>query len=567
MKNITKKLLLPLVLALILTLFLNLPLLAASVNGIWYENNGSYLVLLQSPSDNTIIGVNTDASLSHSVIFIGNLADDTLSLSSLDQKQQISARLQGQTISGSKQNDNNESAFSASLILQYLYGDYDGIWKGDNNHYYLNLLLQAQNNSANLIFDLALENTPPFNAQTTIFLGGLNNNQYNGHKISDPKTNLILNFSASEKLQGKYNLIGQAQNNNNNFNADLIFALKQPQEQDNSMNQNNPNAANNQDNGNAQDTQNTNNTQDNSSSDVNFVLDPGYRLNFASNSRIMDYQNGQLSLGFEYHASEMANEPGERGYIAFSTDGLNFSGMRKFEPGENMGKGIYIGGVYRRYYIDEANGQVISETSTDGETYTADEGSRYDLNQYDAGSIGVRTVFVDKYGGVVLIYNHNEIEDNGEEVIYVRRAYSEPGDNGMHFTMTDLNLLEERYEDGQNYSYNDPNAIVLPDGRVRLIVMYQDRYEPKPPMGRTGTIYSFISEDGSTFTKEAELFSWQSFSEFEVHSLNDPKIVRFDDGSYHIFVTAMIPLETGEEDNTGNGGYKTVIVSATQAAQ
>ena len=303
----------------------------------------------------------------------------------------------------------------------------------------------------------------------------------------------------------------------------------------------------------------TNPSDDISDHPISFTLDQGYRINFASNPRILSYEKGQLKLGYEYQARELTANPSDKGYVAFSTDGLTFSGNRRFQQGENKERGVLIDNeIWRRYAEDEGSGKVMSESSTDGVNYSPDDGYRYDLNTNDSGKMGVRTFFVDQYGGVVMLYN-SDISVNGKEVIFVRRAYSKPGDKGLHFELTDDDVMGMTYDDGVNQSFADPNAIVLPDGRVRLIVMQQDRGQPLPPLGRTGTIYSFISDDGSTFQMEARLFSWENFSEFEVRSLNDPKIIRFDDGSYHIYVAAMIPTESGEEDQ---GEYKWVIVSA-----
>lgn len=309
---------------------------------------------------------------------------------------------------------------------------------------------------------------------------------------------------------------------------------------------------------------NNNTPGDTNTPPVSFTLDAGYRINFGSNPRIMDYQDGELSLGYEYQAVELVDTPGERGYIAFSTDGLNFTGHRQFAPGENRGKGVLVDGTtWRRYAEDQETGTVRSESSVDGVNFVPDEGYRYDLNEHDGGRMGVRTFFVDKYGGVVLLYNNNTIV-NGEEVILVKRAYSPPGDAGLNFTLTEDDVIGMTHDDGTMQSFPDPHAIVLPDGRVRLIVMQQDRNQPMPPSGRTGTIYSFISADGDLFAFEAELFAWDSFSEFEVRSLNDPKIVGFEDGSYHIYVAAMVPTETGEEDQ---GEYKWIIISATSLSE
>jgi len=290
-----------------------------------------------------------------------------------------------------------------------------------------------------------------------------------------------------------------------------------------------------------------------------FQIDAGYRLDFASNPRIISYTDGVLGLGYEYKSPELMNNPSERGYIAFSEDRLNFTGHRKFLPGENKGPGLLLAdGTFRRYTFSPEQCCFISDYSQDGTVFVEEDGIRHDLSERDDCWAGVYTVFVDGDGGVVLMYNNNvEDEITGKETIYVRKAYS-AGD-GLNFVFEDDDLLEIKDDVGRIMSMADPNALVLDDGRVLLITMYQDQDAPMPPKGRTGDIYGFISEDGGRhFTSLGVLFSWDDFKEFEVRSLNDPKLVRLDDGSYKIYVAAMLPLEQGEDEE-----YTYIMVSAT----
>ncbi len=46
----------------------------------------------------------------------------------------------------------------------------------------------------------------------------------------------------------------------------------------------------------------------------------------------------------------------------------------------------------------------------------------------------------DRYGGVVLLYNSDTII-NDREVILVKRAYSQPGGKGLHFELTDDDVM------------------------------------------------------------------------------------------------------------------------------
>lgn len=293
--------------------------------------------------------------------------------------------------------------------------------------------------------------------------------------------------------------------------------------------------------------------------EIVFDLDAGYRLNFASNPRIISYKEGVLGLGYEYKSPELINNPSERGYIAFSTDGLEFTGARQFEPGENRGPGIRLAdGTYRRYTFFPDKCGFVGEHSQDGASFV-EEGVAFDLTDQDCKA-GVYTVFVDAGGGVNLLFNSNvKDETTGQETIFVRKGYST--DNGVSFTYVDDDVLEQQDSQGRIMSMADPNALTLADGRVLLVVMNQNPDEPKPPLGRVGDIYGFLSDDGiADFQPIGMLFSWADFTEFEVRSLNDPKLFQFDDGLCKIYVAAMIPIEEGETYDNDN---KYVIVSAS----
>lgn len=306
-------------------------------------------------------------------------------------------------------------------------------------------------------------------------------------------------------------------------------------------------------------------TSDTVSSSISFQIDPGYRINFASNPRVISYESGTLGLGYEYQAKELLGRPSERGYIAFTTDGTTFTGNRAFEPGESGGPGTKLAnGDYRRYFPSQEKCGFISEFSKDRKSWTAEDGVRHDLSVHDACHAGVFTVYVDASGGVNLLYNSSEKDPaTGNEIIYVRRAHS--SDNGVSFTYRDDDLLKQKDAKGRVMSMADPNALVLADGRVLLVVMNQDADSPKPPLGRTGDIYGFVSADGVTpFEALGKLFSWESFTAFEVRSLNDPKVFQFDNGVCKLFVAAMVPVEAGE---SYPNPYKYVMISATWSPQ
>ena len=295
---------------------------------------------------------------------------------------------------------------------------------------------------------------------------------------------------------------------------------------------------------------------------LSFTVDSGVRIEQASNPRIMNHSDGVLTLGYESQVTELQNFPSARGYVATSTDGLTFIGNRQFKPGENQGKGVYLESekVWRRYDTNPELTAIISSTSTDGgKTYTLDEGTRFVLSaSKDEAWIGVWSEWVDEDGGVVILFNNN-VMDDGKEFVYVSRLYAE---DGYNFKMTDQDVIDLPDQKPYLGGFRDPNTILLADGRIRMVAMVQNS-RVVPPAAKMGHIYTLISVDnGRNFEVEDEAISYTDFTEFEVWSLNDPKIVMWEDGRFQIFVAAMVADES-TQTNEGQLDFDWMMVSAT----
>ena len=284
--------------------------------------------------------------------------------------------------------------------------------------------------------------------------------------------------------------------------------------------------------------------------DLTFVPDPGIRMHPASNpAASVDPQTGTVYLFYE----DRTTTPGKR-MLATSSDGLNFSGSRLTTDADNLHFPYNVhlpDGTWRKYMFDNAGGQLKSQSSADGIHYKPDPGVRYSAQPADNGKIGVHDQYVDADGGVVLLY----IGDM-QGVNNVRRAYSPPGDNGWTFTFEEDNVLGDITAGGGGHSYVDPKSILLPNGRRRLFTMSQGSSPPQPGVRSAGKIFSFISQDGKSYSLEpGTRLQAEDFTEFTVWSLNDPVVVQLPDGRYRMYVAALITAGTNEQE--------WVIVSAT----
>jgi len=280
-----------------------------------------------------------------------------------------------------------------------------------------------------------------------------------------------------------------------------------------------------------------------------FEIDPGVRATYASNPLVVEQTEETLLLAYEYHSLELKNAPQDRVRFMRTEDGLNFE-EEAYDSWQAKPEPLLLSdGTYRRYFYSPVEGGVMSEVSQDGEAFILEEGLRYELAGDGVNNphvFGVSTYFVDSEGGVVLLYNRTN--DAGDVV--VNQAYATPESMGMEFILIRENVLADSLE--TDY-YADPHTVVLENGDIWLVVMYQTD-GAKPPVGKQGIIYGYVSkDDGKTFTLMGRLFG---YDDFDAISLNDPKIVAFPDGTLRVYVASMVV------DETADNGYRWDLVSA-----
>ena len=282
-----------------------------------------------------------------------------------------------------------------------------------------------------------------------------------------------------------------------------------------------------------------------SDSDLIFFPDDGIRLDSSGIRKVLIDPAGVYIL---YYTQ------GPNSGVATSEDGLNFT-IDDPQNYPSFRYNLMPDGSYKHYFIDIDNDTVKlnSSSSTDGVTFNLDNGNRFVFPPNDAiTSTNVySTIFNNILGEVYMIYLAGEIDN-------ARSIRSESGDNGFHFGSYTTDIFGDSALGGGNHSYWDPDAIVLPDNRVRIFTMNQHGH-PVPPAAPKGTIYSFTSADhGETFVKDLDYrLRFDDFVEFEVLSLNDPKVILLPDGRYRMYLASMI--RTGQ----GSDSLKWSIISAT----
>jgi len=278
--------------------------------------------------------------------------------------------------------------------------------------------------------------------------------------------------------------------------------------------------------------------------DLLFVPDEGYRVDGGANaSPAVHPETGDVWL---YYAD------GPDHYRAVSEDGLTFPAGETPTDWELDPRGTPLpDGSWRRYAYVPSVEAFRSHASEDGITYAPDDGTvHYYIQPEDEGWVGVYTAFTNSHDQVTLIYL-------GAQPGTARRAISTDGGNTFAFDQADL-LGDADYKDCK-WIHWDPRALLLEDGRVRLFTMVQGPLPALPGSRAVGTVYSFVSGDGTdAFTLEAGArLKPSDFPDLHLWSLHDPWVLQLADGRFRMYIAAK-----ATDDAAGNN-LRSVIVSAT----
>jgi len=270
------------------------------------------------------------------------------------------------------------------------------------------------------------------------------------------------------------------------------------------------------------------------------IPDSGVRLTQASNPFATVDSNGVAYLGYQERGGSNATK------YQSASDGLTFANptvVTYFNRSVDSRKTLMPDGkTWRLYQFDVATKLMTSYSSTDGNSFTADTGTRYTPASSDNSSTGVFDSYVAGDGSLILIYVGDLVGKNN-----LRMARST--DNGLSFTFLKGNVLGDDDAGGGGNTFIDNKTQLLADGRRRMVTM------------RANEIHSFISNDGISYTREPGVrLKTADFASVGVtiYSLNDPVMVRTKDGKYRVYVAASTALSADE----GPANSNWAIVSA-----
>lgn len=316
---------------------------------------------------------------------------------------------------------------------------------------------------------------------------------------------------------------------------------------------------------------------DNLPSDLVFIVDEGYRLDYAAQVHVVIDEDTGIFYATHKDTSQDESTQGEPTVTLLYTseDGLTFSDPVEFTDSLSLGEGVELPALdravlmpeldddenefWRKFWPAGEDGWISSKTY-DGNSYTEEDGIRYEFQEGESSqkSIGYRSFFVNTNGELILLYISG-FGSGGDA--HMRLAVSE--DNGWTFEFVDDNPLNDKGTEETGMNQRDPRFTVLPNGTARLFTMVQGGSAPTPGRDARGYIYSFYTENGYIYELEPGIRLQPSdFTEFEVWSLNDPEVIQLPDGRYRMYVTARIKNDNPDAEQA----YKEVIVSATTAS-
>lgn len=215
--------------AALLALWSSLAVAATSLNGVWSNSAGGYLVMLEASSGGTVVVLQVEPDLVTGKLYVGSRSGDSVSATSIDKAVSLALSVTDSAYSGSRTQGNTPQAVSGQLLFAYVGGAYDGAWQrsGSSDRYFAILTATINQASAVVVVDIKLDSagTPAYD----VVLGTLANTSFAGKSLVSGNA-VTMSFVAGSPATASYSALTASlpPTQVENFGLTQLFAIAAP---------------------------------------------------------------------------------------------------------------------------------------------------------------------------------------------------------------------------------------------------------------------------------------------------------------------------------------------------
>lgn len=175
-----------------------------SLNGIWSNSAGGYLVMLEAVSGGTVVILQVEPELAAGKVYIGTRSGDSVSTTSTDRTATLALSISSGSYSGTNTHSGSSTAINGTLLFAYVGGDYDGIWqRSDATDRYLGLIT-ATISQASMVVVLDVKLDSSGGVGYDVVLGTMSGSKFVGKSLITATNTVTMNITAGSPNSSSY---------------------------------------------------------------------------------------------------------------------------------------------------------------------------------------------------------------------------------------------------------------------------------------------------------------------------------------------------------------------------
>lgn len=182
---------------------------ATSLNGIWSNSAGGYLIMLEASSGGAALVLQLEPELVTGKVYVGSRSGDAVNVTSVDNATKLALTVTDGAYSGSRTLGGTTTAVGGQLLFAYVGGTYDGIWQrtGSGDRYLTVLTATVNQASAVVLADIKLNASgePSYD----VVLGAMNSAGFAGKSLVSNNA-VTLDFVAGNPATATYTVLSVA---------------------------------------------------------------------------------------------------------------------------------------------------------------------------------------------------------------------------------------------------------------------------------------------------------------------------------------------------------------------